>query len=399
MRLVITGASGFIGQQIIPVLISNGIDILAVGKSPSELSQLYPELEVCDYEAMGQRAKDASALLHLAVLSKLKFEDLESSQLVNVALLKEVIATCKQANIPQLIYPGAFQADSSASSYSQTKKEAESILDQTEDLTINRLRLPVVYGDGRYRGRLATLNAVPELIKQPIFQIMRSLKPTLHVNRLADAVHGHLGKCESSEVLLTDCQESNWFYHGTKRVFDVTMAIAIVVLLWWLLILVWIVTKISSKGPGIFAQERVGKRGEVFILYKFRTMELGTKQAGTHEVSRASVTTIGHFLRRTKIDELPQIWNVLKGELSFVGPRPCLPTQIELINERRAQGLENIIGGITGYAQVRGVDMSDPKRLANMDATYLKLRTLQLDLKILIQTALGSGGGDRILDT
>ena len=106
----------------------------------------------------------------------------------------------------------------------------------------------------------------------------------------------------------------------------------------------------------------------------------------THEAPSASVTPVGKALRRAKIDELPQLWNVLKGEMSLVGPRPCLPTQEELVERRRALGVLSALPGITGLAQIRGIDMSDPKLCAETDAAYLKTASLGLDLKILLGT-------------
>ena len=154
--------------------------------------------------------------------------------------------------------------------------------------------------------------------------------------------------------------------------------------------------RVTSPGRAIFGQERVGKDGKVFICYKLRSMRTNTRQAGTHEIGADSVTPVGHFLRKTKLDELPQLWNVLKGEMSLVGPRPCLPVQTELIEERKKRGVLAVLPGITGLGQVRGIDMSDPVRLAECDAEYLERRSLRFDLELLMRTAFGSGRGDRV---
>jgi O-antigen biosynthesis protein WbqP len=108
------------------------------------------------------------------------------------------------------------------------------------------------------------------------------------------------------------------------------------------------------------------------------------------------VTPAGRWLRRSKLDELPQLWNVLRGEMSFVGPRPCLPSQVELVAARRARGLYAIRPGITGVAQVAGLDMSDPQRLAAADAEYLETMSLRTDLRLMLMTAFGAGKGDRV---
>jgi O-antigen biosynthesis protein WbqP len=115
-------------------------------------------------------------------------------------------------------------------------------------------------------------------------------------------------------------------------------------------------------------------------------MYVGTPSLPSHEAPANSVTSVGGILRKFKLDELPQFWNVLKGEMSLVGPRPCLPTQTELIECRKRLGVLAALPGITGLAQIRGIDMSNPKLLAETDATYLRTASFWLDLRILIGT-------------
>jgi lipopolysaccharide/colanic/teichoic acid biosynthesis glycosyltransferase len=125
-------------------------------------------------------------------------------------------------------------------------------------------------------------------------------------------------------------------------------------------------------------------------------MYVSAPNAGTHEVPASAVTPLGHFLRRTKLDELPQVINILRNDMSLVGPRPCLPTQSDMIVERRSLGVFEIKPGITGLAQVRGIDMSNPVGLAACDREYLQLQSLLLDTKIILQTARGAGAGDNV---
>lgn len=135
-----------------------------------------------------------------------------------------------------------------------------------------------------------------------------------------------------------------------------------------------------------------------FILFKFRTMSLDAVSVATHLADAASITRYGRFLRRTKLDELPQLWNVLKGEMSFVGPRPCLFNQHELIAERAVRGVFGVRPGITGLAQVQGVDMSKPQQLAALDAQMIGSLSLLSYFKLILLTALGKGAGDRIVE-
>jgi O-antigen biosynthesis protein WbqP len=173
---------------------------------------------------------------------------------------------------------------------------------------------------------------------------------------------------------------------GPKRAFDLVIAASMLVVSSPVLLVAMLAIKASSSGPALFSQARVGQGGVPFRCHKLRTMYPGTPSLPTHEAPSHSVTTVGKALRRAKIDELPQLWNVLKGEMSLVGPRPCLPTQVELVERRRALGVLSALPGITGLAQVRGIDMSDPKLCAETDAAYLKTASLGLDLKILLGT-------------
>lgn len=154
--------------------------------------------------------------------------------------------------------------------------------------------------------------------------------------------------------------------------------------------------RVESRGNPILVQTRVGRHEKPFRLYKLRTMRQGTPIAGSHEVSAGYVTACGAWLRRTKVDELPQLWNVVLGQMRLVGPRPCLPTQSDVIAARRARSVFDVAPGITGAAQVSGIDMSRPEQLAAADADYIARRTALGDLALLWQTFTGRGRGDAI---
>ena len=181
-----------------------------------------------------------------------------------------------------------------------------------------------------------------------------------------------------------------------KRLFDIAASLAGLVLLGWLIGVMALIVRRDSTGPGLFAQQRVGRHGEHFTCYKLRTMYRETASAASHETPVTAVTRLGSRLRAWKLDELPQLWNVLKGEMSLVGPRPCLPSQDVLVEARRRRGVLAVRPGITGKAQVMGVDMSDPERLAAIDAAYVAERSFVGDLALIARTVTGGGRGDRV---
>lgn len=162
------------------------------------------------------------------------------------------------------------------------------------------------------------------------------------------------------------------------------------------ILLIVCVIGLFDTGSPIFIQERVGRNKRAFKLIKFRTMSVSTESVATHLVQTSAITKFGAFLRKTKLDELPQLINVLKGDMSFVGPRPCLFNQEELVSEREKRGVLLVRPGITGLAQVNEIDMSTPKLLAEWDARMIKEFTFGMYFKLILQTLTGSGAGDRV---
>lgn len=179
------------------------------------------------------------------------------------------------------------------------------------------------------------------------------------------------------------------------RLFDVVLALAGLVVGAPVLAFLWVLGWFDTGSP-LFSQQRVGRYQKPFVLVKFRTMLPDTASVATHLADASAVTKLGHFLRRTKLDELPQLWNVLKGEMSLVGPRPCLFNQTELIAERASRGVFDARPGITGLAQINGIDMSIPRLLAETDAIMLKEMSMLAYFKYIFKTVVGSGSGDRI---
>ena len=179
------------------------------------------------------------------------------------------------------------------------------------------------------------------------------------------------------------------------RVLDIVFALLGLTFGFPVLVLLTIIGLFDTGSP-IFRQQRVGRNKEPFTLVKFRTMKPDTAHVASHLASSSAITPFGGFLRKTKLDELPQLWNVLWGDMSLVGPRPCLFNQQELIDEREQRGVLTARPGITGLAQVNDIDMSTPVLLAETDAKMLQSLTLGNYFKYIVMTVAGKGSGDRV---
>lgn len=179
------------------------------------------------------------------------------------------------------------------------------------------------------------------------------------------------------------------------RFFDILFSFMGLILLCPVFFLLYLACWLDTGSP-LFIQSRLGKEEDNFRLVKFRTMDLDTPTGPSHLVQSKKVTRLGVYLRRFKLDELPQLWNVLKGDMSLVGPRPCLTTQTDVVHERRKLGVLEVRPGITGLSQLTGIDMSSPAKLAASDAQMINTMSIYNYFKILFVTLLGRGHGDGV---
>lgn len=173
-----------------------------------------------------------------------------------------------------------------------------------------------------------------------------------------------------------------------KRFFDFTVSLLLIIILSPLFVLIGLIVLIDDGGPIVFKQYRVKKDNKLFYIYKFRTMKNNTRNTATSDLTEAEfqITKSGRFLRKTSLDELPQLFNVLIGDMSFVGPRPLIPEEKEIRNLRRDYGVFSVRPGITGWAQVNGRDMLTDEEKALFDKEYVEKQSLLFDIKIMIKT-------------
>lgn len=183
-----------------------------------------------------------------------------------------------------------------------------------------------------------------------------------------------------------------------KRIFDLALALVAAILLWIPILLVAALVRITSPGPAIYWSDRVGKNNRIFRMPKFRSMRIGTPAVATHLLQdpESYLTPIGSFLRKSSLDELPQLWSILRGDMSFVGPRPALFNQHDLVAQRTALGVEALVPGLTGWAQINGRDaLPIPDKVA-LDVQYLQRQSLWFDIQIIYLTARKVVGRDNV---
>ena len=175
-----------------------------------------------------------------------------------------------------------------------------------------------------------------------------------------------------------------------KRILDLFFSVVLLILLSPLFLIVSIIIKAGSKGPVFFRQRRIGTDSKEFLIYKFRTMKIDTPELATDKFANSDdyITKSGRFFRKTSIDELPQLINIVKGEMSFVGPRPALYNQYELIKLREDKGINACVTGITGYAQINGRDSISNHDKVEYDEYYLRNKSILLDVNIILKTFL-----------
>ena len=183
-----------------------------------------------------------------------------------------------------------------------------------------------------------------------------------------------------------------------KRLIDLVLAAVAAFLLSVPILLIALMIRFTSRGPALFWSDRIGIHNQIFRMPKFRTMRVGTPAVASHLLTDPTsyLTPIGRFLRRTSLDELPQLWSILRGDMTFVGPRPALYNQDDLISLRTAHGVDALVPGLTGWAQVNGRDELPIPEKVRLDVEYLRRRSLWFDVRILWRTLLKVTVGDGV---
>lgn len=401
LRIAVAGATGFIGAPLVRSLAAAGHQVVVLGRDREALNRQFDDAQAATYSDAETALFECDALVNLAVRNNHLPGTPEQFRMANVELVKMLHDLAVRTGVRHFIQISSFRAGSPGQDpYGLSKREADDWLLNQDGPPLTILRFPVVQ-QAEIGGRLAVFNAVPSWLG--IAKIIGALRPEVSLQTAVDNICTVIANCpplcRPRLLFVADPKTDDRIYSFSKRVMDVGFAVVVLTAFWWLLAGLWLAVKLDSPGPGIFVQERVGRQRRLFRCYKFRTMRVGARQAGTHELAASEVTSLGRTLRRLKLDELPQVINLLKGEMSLVGPRPCLPMQHDLIETRRARDVFGVLPGVTGLSQIRDIDMSRPEALALSDEEYLYRRSILTDLAILLATLRGSGLSDRTTPT
>lgn len=394
--LIVTGATGRLGRDVIDAAARRNVPVVAISRDPARAVDALAGVTVRGWEFLPQVINRNSVVVHLAARNNDVDGELASFLAANVGVTEQLFQAASLAGARRFIFASSGRADAPRSRdyYGLSKRAAEDSLARCAALETVVVRLPALHA-GAFAGRLAWLNGLPSALRPS--GLISALRPELARSRAAELLVDLAlsPTLPSGPVRWSDDKDANSWYRAGKRAMDLAFAGVVAGGFFWLLFGTWLAVKLSSPGPGLFIQDRVGRRGQVFRCYKFRTMRVDTPHAASHLVSRGAVTRVGHILRRSKLDELPQVVNLLRGDMSLVGPRPCLPQQTALVEARRVRGVLALQPGITGWAQVNDIDMSDIERLVEHDDEYRHRRSLLFDLGILLATVRGRGRADR----
>jgi lipopolysaccharide/colanic/teichoic acid biosynthesis glycosyltransferase len=410
MRIALTGAKGLIAGGLIKDLSENHDLILVSRVANTTHDEKNPPGRV-EYMAMDEfliKLPDLQLdiLLHLAVVNNNQSVSKSEFTKVNVDLTLDLAKRCASNKVKFIFFSSTHAlTPGPIGHYALSKKVACDRLHEIPNLECWILHLPAVIPLTAKVGRFSIFRFIPERAKFVVLSILRLFRPFITLDALAEFLKNELdstGEEEMGVYYVKNIMVGGLQYSGFLNLWGYTSSLILAVIatvpVFFTLGFLWIAFVLTGSRDFIFRQNRVGLWSKPFTVYKIRTMAPETAERPTHEVSRSQVTRMGRFLRRARIDELPQCINLLKGEMTFVGPRPCLTTQSGLIAERVRRGILEIPPGITGWAQVWGVDMSDVRRLTQFDEYYLRYRTVGLDLKIICHTLLPFGRKDYTSD-
>jgi lipopolysaccharide/colanic/teichoic acid biosynthesis glycosyltransferase len=386
-KLAVLGASGAVGKALVPLLEQRGFDVIPFGRNQVRLADCFPDLTCFQNDDLPVQLvrERVTAILDLAVLNNNVSAEDDAFMAFNFDRPVALVQVARASDVPTVILLSSTHAlTPGKSAYARSKARLREWVLEQDDALAHVVTLPKI------------ITASPSSALSSVWKQLGALKPVVSIANVADLIAAAIEAGPAGPREIRPAPSLPVSYRFLSRAVDLLVGLLVLVTMGWLIALLIVAVRFDSPGPGIFAQVRVGRFERPFTVYKLRTMTVGTAYAGTHEIGAAAVTRLGRALRKYKIDELPQAWNLVRGDLALVGPRPCLPTQTELVELRRQYGIFDAKPGITGLAQVNDIDMSDPKRLARWDSDYLAQQGLVLDWQILLMTFIGKGRGDRV---
>lgn len=389
MKIVVTGASGFVASELLPRLADAGHELILVSRDLDTVRLRYPNQLVFGYREWAEFSQSADLLLHLATLNNNAKGSEEHYRAANVKLTQDVAREAKNAGIQRFFYVSSVHTlrPGIQSLYAQSKLEGE--MAGAEEFGPGFVSVVMGNVHGRsYSGALSILNRMPVFSRRMLFGFVAALRPTTSVGLLHKLLTEAKSRPNPYRVIVTDDKLELIAYRIWQQILNFGfIAFAALVAPAFLVIVLGI--RIADGAPAMFSQSRLGKNGRVFTIFKLRTMRFGAKEFPTHLANPREITKLGWVLRKLKLDEFPQVVNVACGQMNLVGPRPSLISQKEVIESRNRLRSDRVVPGISGWAQVHGVDMSDPETLSKLDYEYSKLQSVLVDLQILVKTICG----------
>ncbi|MGI9597585.1 MAG: hybrid nucleoside-diphosphate sugar epimerase/sugar transferase [Acidimicrobiales bacterium] len=401
--VVITGASGVVGRSLLAELAAQGgYELRVLSRDPDQFRPGAAEgLKVGGYDDAEEILTGADSVIHLAARNNDQGGSAADFERDNCEMPCELAETAARLGVRRFVFVTTTKAlaGKAADSYGLSKANAEHRLltfGRRSPLEVCFVRLGPVHGPGS-KGKVKFLEDLPPSVRGVAARMLRSILPIVSVEVAAKGLVAMLeDRSGRVELCLSDPLDGWSPYWPFSFAVNGLFVLAVPTVLAIPLFGSAIAVALDSPGGVFFVQHRVGFKQRVFECRKFRTMRTGTPVMGTHEVAKNYVTGVGALLRKFKLDELPQAANVLRREMNVIGPRPCLETQTELIEERQRYGVFDVRPGVTGLGQVAGVDMSQPKKLAIFDHRYAAFRSIAWDITIAIKTVLGGGFGDPV---
>jgi len=388
MRLVVRANSRAVGNLISRELVLAGHTVLRISDESGWWSS-----ESADYahQSLGEwekYAQDYHAFLLFTVPSNCKAKFSRRRFQKEQELVADFRNSARNLEIPRFIVFSNFQDFlSRRDSRGHRRSCSPHFLEQAAlGKDVERVYVGRIYSN-RKNMQLTVAPRLPRSFGLSHNPLLSWLRPTTSVDHIVNYLKSSGDDSSAQERILGDQKSKHFAYRIWRGLLD-SAFVTSVLLIVPLIIVMWFGVIFESGRPGLFLQERLGSAGSVFQCVKLRTMRNGTPSAATHKVPGGSVTRLGRVLRRFKLDELPQAWNILRREMSLVGPRPCLPTQREVILARDKQGVLEHRPGLTGWAQANGVDMREPELVARYDQEYARFQSAWFDLVILARTIL-----------